>query len=166
MSAEIAIVYPSGSDLYATIRNQAREVWYIVGAVFETWGTSGRDADDYDIPLTDDNGDYYVGDFIAGISSGQYSVAVYSQVGASASDTDSPVGAGEIWWSGSAEQTQTEYELNSYDPPTKTEMDDAFTEIKGATWDAGTDTLEDIRDDISNRVEMNVDHEVVKVSDS
>lgn len=35
--------------------------------------------------------------------------------------------------------------LNAYDPPTKTEMDTAFTEIKGATW-ATTDTLEAIRD--------------------
>jgi hypothetical protein len=34
--------------------------------------------------------------------------------------------------------------LNSYDPPTKTEMDGAFTVIKGATWDSGTDTLEAI----------------------
>lgn len=35
--------------------------------------------------------------------------------------------------------------LGDYDPPTKTEMDSAFTEIKGATW-ATTDTLEAIRD--------------------
>lgn len=35
--------------------------------------------------------------------------------------------------------------LNTYDPPSKTEMDAAFTEIKGATW-AATDTLEAIRD--------------------
>lgn len=35
--------------------------------------------------------------------------------------------------------------LNAYDPPTKTEMDAAFTEIKGATW-SSTDTLEAIRD--------------------
>jgi hypothetical protein len=36
--------------------------------------------------------------------------------------------------------------LADYDPPTKTEMDTAFTEIKGATWASGTDTLEAIRD--------------------
>jgi len=36
--------------------------------------------------------------------------------------------------------------LSDYDPPTKTEMDAAFTEIKGATWASGTDTLEHIRD--------------------
>lgn len=35
--------------------------------------------------------------------------------------------------------------LTAYDPPTDTEMVAAFTEIKGATWAAGTDTLEHIR---------------------
>lgn len=35
--------------------------------------------------------------------------------------------------------------LSDYDGPTKTEMDAAFTEIKGATWASGTDTLEHIR---------------------
>jgi len=35
--------------------------------------------------------------------------------------------------------------LNAYDPPTDAEMEAAFTEIKGATWAAGTDTLEHIR---------------------
>jgi hypothetical protein len=36
--------------------------------------------------------------------------------------------------------------LTAYDPPTDTEMVAAFTEIKGATWSSGTDTLEHIRD--------------------
>lgn len=36
--------------------------------------------------------------------------------------------------------------LSDYDPPTNTEMVAAFTEIKGATWSSGTDTLEHIRD--------------------
>ncbi len=36
--------------------------------------------------------------------------------------------------------------LTDYDAPTKAEQDSAFTEIKGATWAAGTDTLEHIRD--------------------
>lgn len=38
--------------------------------------------------------------------------------------------------------------LASYDGPTKAEMDAAFTEIKGATWASGTDTLEQIRNTI------------------
>lgn len=36
--------------------------------------------------------------------------------------------------------------LSDYDGPTNTEMLAAFTEIKGATWASGTDTLEAIRD--------------------
>lgn len=36
--------------------------------------------------------------------------------------------------------------LADYDAPTATEMTNAFTEIKGATWSASTDTLEHIRD--------------------
>ncbi len=36
--------------------------------------------------------------------------------------------------------------LSDYDAPTKAEMDAAFTEIKGASWSSGTDTLEAIRD--------------------
>lgn len=35
--------------------------------------------------------------------------------------------------------------LATYDPPTNAEMVAAFTEIKGATWALGTDTLEHIR---------------------
>jgi hypothetical protein len=41
--------------------------------------------------------------------------------------------------------TQADAALADYDGPTKTEMDAAFTEIKGATW-ASTDSLEAIRD--------------------
>ena len=41
---------------------------------------------------------------------------------------------------------QVDAALADYDAPTKTEMDAAFTEIKGATWSSTTDTLEAIRD--------------------
>ena len=40
---------------------------------------------------------------------------------------------------------QCDIALSDYDAPTKAEMDAAFTEIKGATWASGTDTLEHIR---------------------
>lgn len=36
--------------------------------------------------------------------------------------------------------------LSDYDAPTKSEMDSAFTEIKGGSWSSATDTLEAIRD--------------------
>jgi len=43
-------------------------------------------------------------------------------------------------------QSEADAALAAYDPPTKAEQDAAFTEIKGATWASGTDTLEAIRD--------------------
>lgn len=58
---------------------------------------------------------------------------------------------------------QVDTALTDYDAPTKTEMDSAFTEIKGSTWSSSTDTLEDIRDkqtDIESKidtVDSNVD---------
>lgn len=45
-----------------------------------------------------------------------------------------------------AKQADVATELNTYDAPTKAEMDSAFTQIKGATWST-TDTLENIRDE-------------------
>lgn len=40
--------------------------------------------------------------------------------------------------------------LSTYDGPTKAEMDTAFTEIKGSTWSDTSDTLEDIRDKLTD----------------
>ena len=43
-------------------------------------------------------------------------------------------------------QSECAEAITAYDPPTKAEMDTAFTEIKGSGWSASTDTLEDISD--------------------
>jgi hypothetical protein len=42
--------------------------------------------------------------------------------------------------------TEADNALADYDAPTKSELDSAFTEIKGATWSSSTDTLEQIVD--------------------
>ena len=49
--------------------------------------------------------------------------------------------------------------LGNYDAPTDTEMTAAFTEIKGATWAAGTDTLEHIR---NKQTDIEADLVVIK----
>jgi len=46
--------------------------------------------------------------------------------------------------------TEVDTALSDYDAPTKAELDSAFTEIKGATWASGTDTLELIRDKLTD----------------
>lgn len=105
MSNEIHIDYSSGSTLYAVIRNKAGEVWYAGGQVFEDWGTGGRTADDYDIPLTDKGGSRYVGNFNGNIPAGRYSVQAFLQTGANPADSDNLAGGNEIVWSGAGKVT-------------------------------------------------------------
>jgi len=105
MANEIHIDYPSGNTVYAVIRNSAGQVWYPAGQVFEDWGTNGRDADDYDLILTDKGGSRYVGDFDADISAGRYTIQAFLQAGANPADTDSLVGSGRIIWRGNGELT-------------------------------------------------------------
>jgi hypothetical protein len=105
MANEIHVNYASGSTLYAVVRNDAAEVWYAAGQTFETWGTGGRMADDYDISLTDKSGSRYIGDFDTSIPAGRYTVQVFLQAGASPADGDSLVAGFEIVWSGTGRVT-------------------------------------------------------------
>jgi hypothetical protein len=105
MSNEIHIDYSSGNTLYAVIRNGAGDVWYAGGQVFETWGTGGRTANDYDISLTDKGGSRYVGNFDSNIPAGRYSIQAFLQAGANPADSDNLVGDDEIVWSGTGKVT-------------------------------------------------------------
>ena len=101
MANEIHIDYASGGTLYAVIRNSSGQVWYPAGVTLEDWGTSGRDADDYDIALTDKSGSRYVGSFDANIPAGRYTYQAFLQAGANPDDGDTLVNGGQIVWSGS-----------------------------------------------------------------
>ena len=105
MANEIHIDYTSGNTLYAVVRNEAGEVWYPGGQVFESWGTGGRTADDYDISLTDKGGSRYVGDFDSNIPAGRYSVQAFLQAGANPADSDNVVDGDKIVWSGAGKVT-------------------------------------------------------------
>jgi hypothetical protein len=100
MANEINVNYASGNTLYAVVRNAAGDVWNVAGQVFETWGTDGRTADDYDISLTDRNGSRYVGSFDPNIPAGRYSVQIFLQAGANPANGDTFIGSEEILWSG------------------------------------------------------------------
>jgi hypothetical protein len=106
MANEIYANYSSGNTLYAVVRNRAGDVWYPAGGAFEVWGTGGRDADDYDIALTDKDGARYVGNFPTAITAlGRYGVQVFLQAGAEPADSDELVASREIIWSGKGEVT-------------------------------------------------------------
>ncbi len=105
MANEIHIDYESGHTLYAAIRNRSGQVWYPTGQLFEAWGTSSRDADDYDISLAGDDGGRYIGDFDTNIPAGRYTVQVFLQAGDDPADSDELIGNGGIIWTGTGELT-------------------------------------------------------------
>ena len=102
MSDEIRQFYTAGNTLYAIIRNTVGQVWYPTGEVFEDWGTGGRAATNYDIPLTYTGVQEYIGDFDTNIDAGRYDVQVMRRVGGAPADTDPFAGVTQITWSGSA----------------------------------------------------------------
>lgn len=102
---EIKITYPSGNTVYVTIREDDGDVFYPTTNVFEVWGTSSRDAADYDIPMTDKSGNLYIGDFDADISAGRYWIQFWLQDGGAPDESvDADVGVQTIVWNGSAEE--------------------------------------------------------------
>jgi hypothetical protein len=105
MANEIQADYASGNTLYAVVRNGVGNVWYITGQNFEVWGTGSRNANDYDISLTDKSGSRYVGDFDSNIPAGRYFVQVFLQAGANPADGDTLVISNEIHWTGTGKVT-------------------------------------------------------------
>ena len=112
MANEIHIDYTAGSTLYAVIRDGQGKVWYPASQVFEIWGTSERDADDYDIVMADKSGSRYAGSFDSNVPAGRYSVQIFLQAGAYPVDTDGLVGGAKIRWSGTGEITADKVLVN------------------------------------------------------
>jgi len=105
MANEIQADYASGNTLYAVLRNRAGQVWHPGLQAFETWGTSGHAADDYDLPLTDKTGSRYVGDFDTHVPAGSYGIQIFLQAGAAPADTDTLMVSRDICWTGTGELT-------------------------------------------------------------
>ena len=102
---EIFANYTTGSTLYFCTFQLDGNVFLSNGESDEVWGTVGRDADDYDMTMTEDGvGGHFVGDFDASIALGVYRVAVFLQDGANPADTDFAISQGVMYWDGSAEE--------------------------------------------------------------
>lgn len=106
MANEVSHDFTSGETLYSCRFQLDGDVFLTDGASDETWGTGARDADDYDVTMTEDGaGGHFTGDFdtSANISAGVYTVTVYTQAGANPVDADLAIGRGVIYWDGTAE---------------------------------------------------------------
>ena len=106
MANEIWTNYPESNTLYAIVHKKTNdEVLDFDGGTnaWEAWNDAG--IDDYDIPMTDHDGDYYSVDFPAQVvTAGIYRVTIFNQVGVDPdADDDTSIAQGEIHWDGSAE---------------------------------------------------------------
>ena len=108
---EVRLNFASGKNMYFCVRNDAGEVAYLTGNVFETWGASGRDADDYDTIITGVGGDHYIGSFPTWILEGTYSIQVYERSVGTTVDSDRLKGGSSFLWDGTQERTISEVAL-------------------------------------------------------
>ena len=115
MANELRVPFPAVNTIYAVIRNRAGQVWYPTGETFEDWGTGSRNAEDYAIVLTEKTGGYYVGDFPTEIPSGDYIREFHNQLGSVPADTDFPIAAVDIAWTGIAEEVAAVAEVGATD---------------------------------------------------
>lgn len=106
MANEISHNSRTGVTLYAIRFQENGNVFLTNGASDEDWGTGGRDADNYDVTMTEDvPGGHFVGNFdtSGNIVAGVYPVAVYLQVGGTPDDDDNVVAQGVMNWDGTNE---------------------------------------------------------------
>ncbi len=160
---EIHVPYWSGSTLYMIRHQPNGDVFLSDGLGDEVHGTGGRDADDYDIPMTESGGSgHYVGNFdtLTNIGAGIYYFDIFVQAGGSPADSDQPAGFwGSIRWTGTAEDlgataaalTAHDGKLDTVDAnvdailvDTSTTLDDHLTDIKGTSFVKDTHSLIDI----------------------
>lgn len=98
-----------GQTLYAVRWLFSRNVLLTDGASDEVWGTDGRDADDYDVTMTETTvgeSGHYVGNFdtSGNITEGVYQVAVFIQAGGSPANSDLRDARGQMYWNGTEEE--------------------------------------------------------------
>ncbi len=88
MAGEWKLGWPYSSTLFGVLFNEAGLVWYIVGQVFEAWGTGSRTAADYGLVLDKTTGNFHYGDRDANVANGAYTGVIHVMAGASPADSD------------------------------------------------------------------------------
>ena len=134
MANEIFHNFPSGDTLDAYVFKKTNDQVFDQadgGDTFEAW-VNGNVLN-YDIPMTDQGGDYYSVDFPTVITTaGVYRVAIALRAGANAAVGDRRIAQGEFYWDGSTELDQ--FTLN--------------TQIEDDVIGADSDTLETLSDQV------------------
>jgi hypothetical protein len=102
MAGEIQTLATSGSTVYAQVFNRANgQIWNTSLAAFQAYATAN--IANYAITMTEQGvaSGIFLGNFPAA-AAGSYSVVVRTRAGGSPAETDTPIAAGPIEWTGSA----------------------------------------------------------------
>ena len=95
--------------MYACRFEKNGDVFITDGSVSEKWGTAGRDADDYDVQMSEaEISGHYIAPFDAdgNIEEGTYRIAIFDQKGLNPVNSDiHAIAQGEIFWDGLQEVT-------------------------------------------------------------
>jgi len=107
MANEIQILYTKGqtTTLYATLHDSTGNVWVEASAgTFEAWNAANLAT--YKITLTENgtNSGVYLGTITGLTTAGKYTAKAWDAV-------DAVIGGDALYWNGSAEIEQTEYDL-------------------------------------------------------
>jgi hypothetical protein len=106
MSDELTHNFHPGETLYACRFQKNGDVFRSHPGIDEVWGSYGHTADDYDVPMVEeDNCGHYKGDFAHGgsIPAGSYYVTIYHQLTAIPLTGDPAIAQGVIYWDGTEE---------------------------------------------------------------
>jgi len=146
MANEVHADHESGDSLYGVVYNSAGQANIAGGNTFEDWGDGASDADTYDFAITEvgTGGVRYVGDFPSTITTaGIYSVVSFLKLGASPADGDDIIGGQTIYWSGTAELTETQYSMNVAIPgsPTANSINERIAAVDDLTQASGDGDL-------------------------
>lgn len=117
MAGELWTFYLTNKIVYAAVfRDSDGLVYYIVGDVFEVWGTSGRDADDYDITMAETTVNasmHYFGNFPTAITDAdKFRIGYFERLTGTPVDSDIAIAQGELHWDGEREITLSEISIS------------------------------------------------------
>ncbi len=139
--------FPSGNNLDAYVFKKTNDQVFDQadgGDTFEVWADGN--VLNYDIPMTDQGGDYYTVDFPAAITTaGVYRMVIALRAGANAAVGDARLAQGEIYWDGTAE-----INLSSLD----TTINDDVIGADGDTLESLSDQLDGLTGSVYKRTNI------------
>ena len=104
MATKVRFNWATSANVFAVFRNDSGQVYYISGDVMETWGTSSRTANDYDVQATSYTGAYHIMTIPSTLDAGRYVMQIFE--GATETPVDGDVadviGSFDLVWDGAA----------------------------------------------------------------